>query len=694
MTIRKPSGSVPAGMLPDGAITGNGDLTAVLAGTSDRVRLYICKADFWESDGKVYPDGPGGGIAPLCTAELLLPQLAYAEYCAEQDMDRAHIGLHLEDGRLRADLTITVCAGENTILFELEHTYPMVSSSLSLLPIESSGAVSEQGTQGDVSCVLRGFDSPGCRFPSFGMCALRRISRTVSQGSERVVWAVTVRTNHDTAAYRTQATERAADIDSAACQRLLSEHEASWKKFWAKSGVELQDKTLELYWYAGIYAVACCAGNKKFPPGLWGAYATADRPGWSGDYHLNYNYEAPFYALAGTNHTELLECYTSPLNDFLPIAKRYAREFLGVRGSFFPVGIGPLGMETDVRPYSKEHGHLFLGQKSNGVYAAVVPMMHWYMTRDAEFAEREYYDYLFSVAEFWENYLVSEDGRYQIYNDALNEVAWYTGPDAMPEGHDSKNPILSVGLVRMLMSLMTDLAGTLGRDTEKIPVWQHILECLSPADTMKSGGKTFLRAKDGCDTLNELTIEYVYPICGVGRYGSPELYEAAKNTHRELGIWDSQNRFCSYYPAAARLEYPPDEIIAHIHDVIKKRGLPNGMFRYGGGGLENSSAVPGTVNEMLLQSFEGVIRLFPCWNMTSDASYFGLRAYGAFLVNAELKNGEIRAEILSEKGSLLRLEKPGDGYVILRNGSEIPLDDKVTETETVPGETLTVCRKN
>ena len=33
-----------------------------------------------------------------------------------------------------------------------------------------------------------------------------------------------------------------------------------------------------------------------------------------------------------------------------------------------------------------------------------------------------------------------------------------------------------------------------------------------------------------------------------------------------------------------------------------------------------------------------------------DASFSGLRAYGAFLVNGELKNGEILAEIRSERG--------------------------------------------
>ena len=141
---------------------------------------------------------------------------------------------------------------------------------------------------------------------------------------------------------------------------------------------------------------------------------------------------------------------------------------------------------------------------------------------------------------------------------------------------------------------------------------------------------------------------------------------------------------------AARLEYPPEEIINHIHEVIGKRSLPNGMFRYGGGGLENSSAIPGAVNEMLLQSHEGVLRLFPCWDRSADASFFGLRAYGAFVVRATLENGEITARILSEKGGPLRIEKPGEGYAVYKNGAAVTLDSPVTVVDTAPGETLTV----
>lgn len=507
------------------------------------------------------------------------------------------------------------------------------------------------------------------------------------------MWAMNVLTNHDTAAYKAQAIEKVSVLDDAGCQKLLDGHDKWWKRFWSKSGVELPDKTLELYWYMGIYANACCMRNKKFPPGLYG-YSTSDGMLWSGDYHLNYNYEAPFYALTSSNHTELLECYSAPFNDFLPIAKRYAKEYLGISGAYFPVGLGPLGIETDVCPDIKEHGHLFLGQKSNGAYAAVIPMMHWYSTRDTEFAKREYYEFILSVTEFWENYLVFEDGAYQIYNDALNEVEWWR-VDCMPEGHDDKNPVVSCVLVRMLMNMMIDISTALGENLDKIPKWQYILDHMAPLETFEKDGKTYLRGIGDSEVVREISLDTMYPIGAIGRYLTPELIGPIENNHKALDLWDSHCRFCSYYPMAARLGYPHEEIVSRIYTNIERHGLANGTFAFGGGGLENNAAIPGTINEMLMQSYEGVIRLFPAWDRKQNAKFRSLRAFGAFLINGKLNDGTIYAEIFSEQGMPLTVEAPGEGYeLITGDGQRKPITEKLITVNTQKGETLIVQKAN
>jgi len=75
---------------------------------------------------------------------------------------------------------------------------------------------------------------------------------------------------------------------------------------------------------------------------------------------------------------------------------------------------------------------------------------------------------------------------------------------------------------------------------------------------------------------------------------------------------------------------------------------PNQLLQHGGGGLENRSGFL-AINEMLLRSHDGVMRLFPCWPREMDATFGTLRAVGAFLVSAELKNGLISSVSISSE---------------------------------------------
>jgi len=95
---------------------------------------------------------------------------------------------------------------------------------------------------------------------------------------------------------------------------------------------------------------------------------------------------------------------------------------------------------------------------------------------------------------------------------------------------------------------------------------------------------------------------------------------------------------------------------------------------------------------MLLESFEGIIRLFPCWDRSDNASFKGLRAFGAFVIDGSLDESGISARILSEKGRLLRLEKPGEGYTAVTGNKKYVLTEDVTDIPTSPGDVITVTK--
>ena len=66
--VNMPPSATPSQVLPDGAVIGNGDLSLVWSGTPERLRLYVCKSDFWKAD----PGDRGtGGICPIGYIEFL-----------------------------------------------------------------------------------------------------------------------------------------------------------------------------------------------------------------------------------------------------------------------------------------------------------------------------------------------------------------------------------------------------------------------------------------------------------------------------------------------------------------------------------------------------------------------------------------------------------------------------------------------
>lgn len=105
-----------------------------------------------------------------------------------------------------------------------------------------------------------------------------------------------------------------------------------------------------------------------------------------------------------------------------------------------------------------------------------------------------------------------------------------------------------------------------------------------------------------------------------------------------------------------------------------------------------SLAVPLTINEMLLQSYEGVVRIFPNLNYKKDASFNKLRAYGAFVVSSEPPNGRItHVKIESEKGRVCTLENPwpGRNVAVIRNGKRMGvLNGNILYFKTTKGEVI------
>lgn len=680
----------------------------------ERLRFYLSKNDFWKSK-EVYPNAhpcPIGGI------DLYIPALVKGQYRAEQILETAEVvhslttSMRVEDPppftRAGAQIQIRswVAATENLLVIELSVSGDPAQNDpfrpTDLVGIEaklwaSSGNESETATGNlpDGYWATRRFDSTTnsialeqkpSKWSSEAAVALRLLNhrhpglpwsrgdgwsadRFVLSPAQSIVLVASIVTREESTTPLEEAKRRVANLTLERVANLRAAHRSWWREFWSKSYVDIGDPLIERFYYGSHYLLASCSRNPRFPPSLFGNWITMDGPSWQADYHLNYNHQAPWWGVFSSNHPELADPYDTPILEYLPIAKANAAKYLKVRGAYFDVGIGPKGLESTFMPDGHgipgEGNRMFLGQKSNGAFAAANMLMRFDHTRDLAYARRVY-PVLIEVANFWEDFLKLENGRYVIRGDALGEVG---------DGGSDMNNCLSLGLVRMLFKGMLDVSGELGVDASRRAKWQDILARLSPFPTVMVDGVRRVRGAEAGPASQRIgplrdnsRVEFsgmVWPTGVIGLGSDPELLELVRQDARGWPDREWLNHFNGFsqtFPGAARIGHDPVEILSRLRRQLEVGGLPNLLVFAGGGGIENCSTVPATINEMLLQTHEGVMRVFPVWPRERPASFGRLRTHGALLVSGALRDGRIQPiRIESEFATECVVQNPWPG---------------------------------
>ncbi len=670
--------------IPAGAMCGNGDLGVVFDNDEKDLIIYLSKCDFWKFSEGAHGDG---GIKAV--GNIRISDVGLSEYNIRQYFDKGLLDCTFSNIAMEFFV-----APENCIYFEIRVPDGKAFPTVKIEMPDTCDSENSTCTEKDVECHSRKFSGEKVRIESAVAVCCRVIGTREENGFKYIRYCISVVTNFDSTDYTAAGIEMALNGNFDSGKERTQE---KWEKFFSASKITIEDKEIESFYNSSLYHLAGCMGNKAFPPGLFGNFITNDFFPWAGDYHMNYNYEAPYYCIFSANHPELFDGYMTPVNEMSAEAERMAGLF-GCRGYAFPVSFGPKALDVYTQPDCKEHGILFLGQKSHAAYACVIPLMHWFSTYDKDYAKENYYNFVFNTALFWEDYLVKEKGRYVIKNDAAHEIPYYRGEKFRYWTHkgqiEAVNAINSLGLVKLLFDGVYDMAKELGLNSEKYPLWEDIIKNLSDFPTFIMHGKRCFRySKRGIRWRDDNTVglQHIYPASQIGLDSGEKLLKIARNTYFINDRRLDDNGSNSYLPAGARIGVDPEFLLEGIRQNIKEFGLPNRMFRHHGGGIEHLTTIPATINEMLLQGHEGVIRLFPCWDKKSDASFENLRADGAFLVSAKLKNGMVASlTIKSLTGRPCKVECEGKTTVVRlsdllkvpseRDGSIISFETQADET--------------
>lgn len=347
-----------------------------------------------------------------------------------------------------------------------------------------------------------------------------------------------------------------------------------------------------------------------------------------GDLTLNYNAEATYYGAGSSNHLNVFAPYVQTVLDYVQPALALAQfQFRQCKNAiYFPGHILPYGVTT------ADNGDM--GQRQMALFAAVPLILYWQYSRDLVFASLVMHFFV-GVANFWQCVLTEKDGLLHDLVDCAQELC-------SGDGSNQPDPPVVLSFLPKFFETVAELATVLGVHSGRVPQWRSLARRIAPYPQKVVDGRRVIvdfAGGDGAWSGQFAT----FPLGTIGLSSSAlDLSLAAASIDRFFQVWPGGkqgNSFVHIFAAAARAGWRPDRLFSLWEAYLSNSSdpncamYPNGLvLGCGGTGLEN---VGGTafVNELLLQSHEGVLRLFPA--VPSRGRWaFRLRAVGGFTVTA------------------------------------------------------------
>ena len=445
--------------------------------------------------------------------------------------------------------------------------------------------------------------------------------------------------------------------------------EAHWRAFWSASAVRFQDEALERIWYHNQYFLACCLRKYRTAPGLFANWSYEGiGTAWHSDYHLDYNCQQVYWGVFSSNRIDMHQPYLELVENLLPMSEKFAQESFKLAGAFFPLSAYPV--PSQIVPYPA----LPWGYQICMTPWAVQSLWWQYLyTQDQQYLRRVY-PIMRSAASFLAGYVTKEaDGRYHIF-PSISSENWGCTVDFKL----NKDCILDLALTRFLLNAMVEASMILSQDDADRILWKEISDNLAPYP-MATGphGEVWIDIQNASTehVYNvPITLAPVFPGEQVGIDKGMESLDLATRTARTMRL-EGGNDLVSQPLIRARLGMLDlDWFKGQIEYCMLPNGVSNDRVRQTGGRYSMSTdldfmmrmglwcenfAVPVVLNECMLQSYSGTIRLFPNVLNLGPARFEKLRAVGAFLVSAAYDGKTVtKFEVHSEKGVPLRFVSP------------------------------------
>jgi hypothetical protein len=655
--------------MPDGPVLGNGHVTAAIGGTAASQTYTLTTTDFFDT------------FTPAVVGSVTINTPGFdsgATYQQQQDPGLAEARSTFTEGSQSLYIRSIVSATSNLLIIQLTNKGSSTITGVSIatqagsvgsndnLPI-TDGVQASTGT----AWVTRSTAVSGNVYPASDALATRlpdgstavtvynsyAVTNTVNLPPNTVVnVVVAIGGGAGSTTYETDAINLAAAQTDATVASTITAHEAWWQSFWqAGATVNLGGGPMEKYWYNSLYYLACFNRTGNMMAGMQGIQ-TEDDQAYGGDWSTDYNIENPYLGVFSAGHPELAGPYFTGINSYLPEAEINAGNSSGANGALSDSGIGP-GLQNAVPATD-------WGMHGDAAWLASVYVNYWNYTRNATWAAQTAYPFLLATAHYWDQTLVYENGVYNDIGSAQQEQSPY-----------NLNAIGDLSEIQALYTALLDMnaSGAITSSPSDVALWKTEVANLAPFPTYTSGGITYYSATQDTPGVGG---GYAYnpavwvPSIGLG--SSPTSLLQMQNTVYNVGDtnngWYQQNSFAWVFPASARVGLP-DTYSRFLAFLAGRTGFSallqqNGIVSQYGGGSETMGSIE-TVDEMLLSSYDGILRFYPAWPLARNVSFSDFGATGNFSVSSSLTGGVIGATtVVSNSGRPLTIAQPFPGATI------------------------------
>lgn len=448
------------------------------------------------------------------------------------------------------------------------------------------------------------------------------------------------------------------------------EHAGWWEKFWKKSSVSIPDTLLEKQYYLELYKLGSVA-RAGAPAITLQAVWTADNgslPPWKGDFHNDLNTQLSYWPAYTGNRLAEAATYTDWLWKIRPKNLQYTKQYFGVEGLNVPgvvtLGGDPMGgwiqysLSPTVSAWCAQHFY-----------------WQWKYSMDQQFLVTRAYPYIHDVAVYLENITRLKDGIRKLplssspeYND--NKItAWFL---------DWTNFDLS--LVKFLFTAAAETAKA-NNKTSEAAHWLQILKQLPDYATNETGFAIApgMNLDDSHRHMSQYMAIYPLALLDANKPDDNTIIQNSLKRIEEKGTHNWCGYSFSWMTSLYARAYEADKAVKQLqifasnfcssnsfHLNGDQKGGQYSNFTYRPFTLEGNFAFAQGVHELLLQSRNGYIQVFPAvprkWQ---NVSFTNLRTEGAFLVSATKENGvPISIHILAEKGGQLRIKLPFKTWIV------------------------------